>query len=616
VGEELDMAGLKLPRSRVSWLAAIVPILAVAVAGRGVSAAQYYVSPTGSGTACSQAAPCALVSTVISSKVLGGGDVVNIAAGTYYEMGGITLTASDAGASDASRVVFRGAGKNSTFIYGLNSTRVDDNAAARCDAAINCNGEGAQPNVYRINVGSRTFSSGNVWETVWYGNKVRATDDATAASYQFDYPVPYMAAGSVANANSVAGSYFYAAPYLYVRTWDSVAPSVAGTDVEIGTNVQSLWLINGADFITISDLTMSYSPRLLYASGDVDYLTLSNLNLRSAREYGLLFYGTPDNSRVDHVHIDSVQERHGLTSAGKNEYWGVGNNTAGDCASLASSGAALTGHNWSFVDMHSCFNGFATERVVNSTFDNWFVEGFTNHGWRIGGPNADCTNLVFKNSILLNGQDVLYNYGCPNARYLRMLNPAASLTDQSPAPPSGTKFYSSIYGQSCAPGDTGICALPEIQSYSMPGYFADYNWFPTYADRCRVNGTYYMCRDDGTGTDWPDMANNSDRHSVYTTSLTFAGTSWPLRIGAQVDQLTREMFYPVAGSPLIDAGNPDLDGDGVLETGAGGDDECTAAHHCFGTRPDIGPFEYGLDVPAGSGTSIAAPANVRRIDKK
>jgi hypothetical protein len=72
---------------------------------------------------------------------------------------------------------------------------------------------------------------------------------------------------------------------------------------------------------------------------------------------------------------------------------------------------------------------------------------------------------------------------------------------------------------------------------------------------------------------------------------------WPAQNGLELSRKMREDFYPLAGSSTIDAGDPDLDGDGTLETGPGGDDECIPAHDCQGAGPDIGPFEYGIVTP-------------------
>ena len=52
--------------------------------------------------------------------------------------------------------------------------------------------------------------------------------------------------------------------------------------------------------------------------------------------------------------------------------------------------------------------------------------------------------------------------------------------------------------------------------------------------------------------------------------------------------------FESTGEGFVGRARGDLDGDGVLETGPSGDDECTPAHNCAGSGPDIGPFEYGL----------------------
>ncbi len=76
--------------------------------------ATYYVDPAGSGTTCSQAAPCATIQAVFDNKDLGGGDIIEVATGTY----GQTTWGSNDGGSEGNPVILRAASGATPVIAG------------------------------------------------------------------------------------------------------------------------------------------------------------------------------------------------------------------------------------------------------------------------------------------------------------------------------------------------------------------------------------------------------------------------------------------------------------------------------------------------------------------
>jgi hypothetical protein len=85
----------------VTALAAGAVLAAPAVASHAATMTTLYVSPAGSGTACSASAPCSLTQAKSSVEAIGGsmtGDVVvQLAGGTYRLSGPLRLTADDSG---------------------------------------------------------------------------------------------------------------------------------------------------------------------------------------------------------------------------------------------------------------------------------------------------------------------------------------------------------------------------------------------------------------------------------------------------------------------------------------------------------------------------------------
>src|SRR5581483_8619695 len=81
---------------KVQWVRGITVgfVLAVLGAGEAWAGTTYYAAPAGSGTACTQGAPCA-IATALAKPAEGAGDVVHLGPGTYTAAS-LTLNVSDA----------------------------------------------------------------------------------------------------------------------------------------------------------------------------------------------------------------------------------------------------------------------------------------------------------------------------------------------------------------------------------------------------------------------------------------------------------------------------------------------------------------------------------------
>lgn len=150
----------------------LLPLLSLHGAAWG---ATYYVTPTGSGTTCSDAAPCANVSAVFSNKDLAPEDIVEIRAdtvggeATYRE----TLTPGTDDDGDSSNYITVRARSGDTIIFS--GSTVDDGTGWSDQGG----------NVWRKNIGA--VNPG----IVWFNTSQRGVVDATPDSaYEFTYTNP------------------------------------------------------------------------------------------------------------------------------------------------------------------------------------------------------------------------------------------------------------------------------------------------------------------------------------------------------------------------------------------------------------------------------------------
>ena len=576
---------------------------------------------------------------VVNNRSLAGGDTVKIAPGRYAET--LTLTTADDGTSDSSRVVFEGAGAGLTIIEGLSTTRIVDASCVQCTAAANCNSNSqAYLNVYRCPNAPSGIKT--VYETNWVKGRIIIDDRATGSTpigltgstgqcdvssctntvFEPTYPYPYhKVTNGVPGVNRLPGSWYQSGTNLFVRTFGG--PPSALIDIEAAVRTEALY-VNGSTaapirFVTFKNMTFRYG-------GDtcVWLENASDMRLEAVEGYSCLgsvvsVYGT-DNLVITNFKFASAHDRGAAWNAPTSDV-GFGNGWIfhGEGWVLAVRPSFTDTTSGALIENGEIFDGWNVagfEGTVNSTFRNILIKNGPNHVWAPNGMDPQSSNVRMERLITFNGQESTYGAGCRNCYFLRQATAIHLLDDDNSVQSDGAKLYSNLLNsESDVPGyDAGGV---EVCSACMPGFKADYNWHAANDDRCAWGGTRYSCRDDGSGTDWPDVC-NCDQHQVSTTNtVQLSGTIWPLKNGLAASLLTRLDFLPVAGSPLIDAGNPDIDADGVLETSCSPvrqDDCCDAANYCFGARPDIGPFEFGI-VEGGATPLVGPPSNLRRTDR-
>lgn len=574
-------------------------------ASQGDDRADCYTSP-GPGSAA-----CRSIGYVTSNVDLDGGDTVHIASGTYREHA--SLSSSDSGSSDSSRVTFIGEGASKPLILALSATPLDDASFVACTAARNCNGEGrAFDNVYRLDLsghpadGRLTGAEWELWETVWNDTKIFVDDTgATDAQFYFDTPVPLTAVhesgdngGSFLSlVEALPGSWWHSGSFLYVHTFDSVAPSVSGTDIEIALNRYGFTL-NGADYLTFDNLEFRYNDRAINSlAGESDYITIRNIDAYS----GVSSAFGPSRSGYDHWVMQNIRIKNRIArtppSFASGATCSAGTpKTKNDCWVDKNSGQCWGGngeyHLFSHIDARNCWNVVQTAANF-STYEFLLMLNSPNHNFNMEGANN-----VIRHTISLNGQEDFFAPDNKGNRWYRNVGKLDLLVGNN----------DDTVHNSCLTSDNGGQNARNLSvKQPAPNFKSDYNWFepydPGHSGECRTSGTAYGC----LTTNWQnncDGTNICDRNSITGDPMLAGFTAWPPTNGLELSRKHYEDFYPTEGSVLIDAGDPDIDGDGVLERsdcdGVAPDDDdcCNEANHCYGSAPDIGPFEYGLDIPS------------------
>jgi hypothetical protein len=625
-------------------------LLTTLLGAASAQAATFYVDANQGGdrTTCFTApgpgtAACRSIMYVVNNVNLTGGDVVRVAAGRYPET--LRLSSSDHGVSDASRLIIQGAGPDQTFIEGLSSTRIDDAACVPCTAANNCNGDGlAYANVYRCPGAPTGIRS--VYETNWTQGRIIVDDRAVGASaigslgsrgqcdtgactnvvFEPKYPYPYHDASSIAATNGTRGSWYQSGTNLFVHTFRGDAPSSA-IDIEAAVRDDGLVIASSsANYITVRDLTIRYCSGQCITLTAATGITLENIRSHSGVGGIITATGT-DNLVVRSFEFASGLERNSgwsgnttLPTFGNGFGNGWIENGGGAVFNLKPNGADTLAN--ALIEDGDIFDGWnvaGTEGVVNSTYRNVLIKNAPNHVWAPNGPPSGpvTSNLRMDRLIVLNGQEGSYWSGCQNCTLTHGAGYFAILDDGSTADSRGARIFSTISNEfgDTANGNSGGLEIGDANS--AVGSTFNYNWYSRTDMRCLWVSTRYDCN----SAAWRSAC-NCDANSIDPAStVTLAGGTWP-SIGANgltASRLTRSDFIPLAGSPLIDAGNPDIDLDGVLETACSPvrqDDCCDAANHCSGAAPDIGPYEFGIDGGAGGGSLVDPPANVRRIDRR
>lgn len=613
-----------------------------------VNAASYYVDAnngtdtSGCGTGSGSNA-CRSIMYLVNNRDLNGGDTVNIAAGVYHE--DIVVTSTDAGSSNASRVVFQGAGEGSTIIEGTPSTPLNDASCQQCTSGLNCAGDGqAYSNVYRCALSATNYA---VFETNWSQGRIIVDDrpvgsspigstgstgqcnNSSCTNVVFEPVKPYtykLVSNGVPGVNRLPGSWYQAGGYLYVRTFQSVAPS-ASINIEPATVVhtsEALLYANGTpanpiSYVTIRGMTFRYSGGNAINLTDTNGWLLENIEAYSTRG-AVADFNNFDNGVVRNFFFASSHDRGSDYDAPVADYSNSYEMWIRHGAGAVFSVKANEGENDMTVGalfengiVQDGWNAGGYDGTRDSTFRNILFKNAPNHVFAPNSQNCGSvsypasTNNRIERVIAINGQEGMYAAGPQNSRFYRSATSFGFIDDTCSREASGNRVDSSLtnaYNFDTNPQEGGVYVCDTCRLNTS----ADYNWYSSIDNRC----FYYPNRLQCNSAAWRS-ALNGDAHSISpASSVQLAGTSWPLANGYTTSQLTKDDFYPVAGSAVIDAGNPDIDGDGVLETGVGGDDACTVAHHCYGAAPDIGPYEYGIDVAAVGGDTQAptAPSNL------
>lgn len=527
---------------------------------------------------------CKSISYVIAHADLGPGDRVHIAGGNYRES--VTIGAQDSGTA-VNPVVLVGEGD--VALEGLDPLPLDDGAAVSCTADVNCGGDGASyPHVYRFPVGSRTVAG--VVETVWTPVRV---DDSKVTGVIFDLtkPIPAKTVGTLADVERFSGSYMTAKGYLYVHTYQDVAPSRTANDVEIIARPIVVQLAGTAG-VRLENMTLRYAVEQVLLVSNSHDIELRNLRVYSAAGFGINVNNGSNKVRVRDVDVSHVWGRKNFTLPQASDgscftaACGWYNKGGGTGLKIDGGKAGADGFDVRGLTASNAWNVVSIEQVKNSSFEDVLAKNSPNHTFIMSDDvrSPNCRDNLLKGVLAFNGQDAVYIAGCQDSRSIRSsFNHWLQGKTEVNSPSTGWRVRGMLGG-----GGIGLA------SDSLPGFTTDYNFVEESGSFCKIVyprpvGTK---RFDCKSSAWKDFGYDlRSRHS----GVRLAGfVTWPPKNGLELSRKTRQDFFPLAGSSTVDAGDPDLDGDGVLETGAGGDDECTAVHNCAGAGPDIGPFEFGL----------------------
>lgn len=577
--------------------------------------------------------PCRTVSRLLTEKALAGGDQVNLAAGTYYET--VTITNADDGISDTSRVVWQGAGRNLTKWTGLNSAKLNES---------NCVPNGTYVNVYNCTLPSSITVMG-VYETNWIKGHVIVDDrplnssptgtfndstgqcNGTCTGHVFepDYPIGYTSMTSgPAGVNVMKGSYAQSGTALYVRPFRN---DVSLTALNLETVVRQDVLIiktsteDGIGYITFRDMTFQYAGSLNGGS----IITL--LNTIGIRFENVLAHSS-ENSVATITSVDDLVITGSTFASGlrRDNYWrgitsepttgnGNGQSWVDELTQYGQGGIVMNLKGPENGGINVTSNVLIEDSIFqdgwgvlgfdgtwNSTFRNVLVKNSPNHNFAPNGSGAGSRYNKFERLIAINGQEGIYHNGCRDCIYDHCAIQPSISSEYYPA--TGVRIYSSIFIPTAGSAGSGGTGSIDIGSSASTDFYSNYNWFTTNDNRCLWNphGSRTPC-DPEAGTDWTDLCTHSalgrcETRTIYSANISLTNVTLPYSRGLAAGNLTQADFYPVSGSLLIDAGNPDINLDGILETSCSPirqTDCCDEANHCAGSAPDIGPYEYGID---------------------
>jgi hypothetical protein len=265
------------------------------------------------------------------------------------------------------------------------------------------------------------------------------------------------------------------------------------------------------------------------------------------------------------------------------------------------------------------WNAFGFDSVTDGLIEDVLAKNCPNHALYLSNSRITsttfyaCTNNTVRRSLGFNGQDGIQVAGCTDTKLIRNVSPNFTFyghRDSINGKSDGGTIVGNLLMQGIKfnPNENGVTGGAGLNAFS------NRNWINAY----QVSNSGGKCKDEpyvaGTITCTQNWSGTTTAHDPFDPNsiaqfppvdlklegFDGAGT-WPPSSdqGLAAAAWTRRSFFPKNGSPLIDAGGTDYDGD-RLE-----DDAVNAGTHGSGAAFDIGPGENGIDAttqpPPGGG---------------
>jgi hypothetical protein len=522
----------------------------------------------------------------------------------------VVLGPEHSGTAEAPTVITADGGK--AILEGLDPVPLDDRAFVPCGAAEDCDGNGQQDvalrNVYRAKVAGRKIAmvhQTGAWAPITVVDRGGSAD---GVSFRLTFPIPYRnaegklevggaCASPLACLELIAGTYLVDGPWLYVHPYGGENPATSPIDLETSPPTPqtegSVVLVTG-HHVVLDGLVVRYGGTLVQVRGS--HVGLRRVDAYSASAAGITFRPGAEFGEVRDVSTHHVYSRRNWSNADfkgfcfgpecgwQNKAGGYGFKVDGGSGPGAQGtrGMVVVG-----LTAYNSWNAAGLEQVRDGWFEDGLFKNSFNHLLTVIGNGVTCTNNRFKRIVTFNGQDGLFVNGCVNGRVWASI-PGLGLVEQKQSSPPFAPSSGWYHGGNIAAG-ISMCRDGNGDGIGCgTGFRADFDWLPD-STACKWDRSPAACR-----TEFRERCGCERRFSAGRVALRRAKI--PIGRGLAVSELVREDFYPTADSTgTIDKGDPDLNGDGVVENGPGGADACTASNRCAGAGPDIGPFEFGID---------------------
>ena len=326
-------------------------------------------------------------------------------------------------------------------------------------------------------------------------------------------------------------------------------------------------------YVSFSGFTLLNWDNGMQISGT--FIKVDQMKIHGGNGIGFDMTTSVADSLITNVEVSHYYRRKHETDSWLNYGGGTGFNVKGVRNTLRN----ITGWN--------CWNVFSGT-MSYTLVEDAFIKNSPNHTFIMSsnGMDDDCHDNVIKRSAAFNGQDQFFIRGCRNTVFIRnqgdiFLDDGAVTNNlNSPNWKIRSNNLKRIY----------------IGTLSASGFTSNYNWLDS------VSGNLCRKADDIRNCAGPWQQFGYDLQSNYGT-VRMASSPWP-RPPATGPPKWRSDFIP--GQELGDDATATptsrrrrRPGDRIRRN-----DECTAAHYCSGSRPDIGP--------TSSAGHAAAPGEIRR----